>query len=100
MTRMCMRVLLVCFAYSALSQPADSAAAEDRITQFSSQIVIDHDRTLHVVETLDLLNEGGTFDSGLDRRLGIAPASPQRAKPTLYSSITATVDGQEVHVET
>jgi hypothetical protein len=71
------------------------AQTGDRVVPFSSQITIDRDRTLHVGEEFEIVNNSGVFDSGIHRRLRIKPAGPQRATEGSIESISARLDGHD-----
>jgi hypothetical protein len=70
-----------------------SAQTSDRILTFDCQITVDRDRTMHVAERFEIVNDTGVFDSGFHRRLWIKPANSQRVKAGSFQSIGARVDG-------
>jgi hypothetical protein len=76
------------------------AQTTDRISAFDSKITVDRDRTMHVQEKFEIANDSGLFDSGIHRRLGISPASAQRAKPGSYEIIGARIDGHDAVLHT
>ena len=76
------------------------AQTPDRILAFDSQITVDGNRTMHVAEKFEIVNDWGVFDSGFHRRLGIKPVNPQRMKVGSFQSVGAKVDGQDAVVRT
>src|ERR1700747_1489050 len=75
---------------------AGMAAAEtaDRILSIDSHITVDPNRTMHVQEKFEIVNDGA-FDSGFHRQRWIADASPNRWKPGSYESVTAKRAGRD-----
>ena len=67
----------------------------DRILTFGSQITIDRDRTMHVDEKFEVVNDSGVFDSGIYRRLWIKPIGPQRTNEGSFQSVSAKIDGRD-----
>jgi hypothetical protein len=76
------------------------AETPDRILAFNCRITVDRDRTLHVEERFEIINDSGVFDSGFHRRLWIKPVSPQRVKAGLFESVGAKVDGHDAVLRT
>jgi hypothetical protein len=72
----------------------------DRIWAFECEITVDRDRTMHVEELLEIVNDSGVFDSGFHRRLWIKPVNPQRVKAGSFESVRAKVDGHDAVVGT
>ncbi len=76
------------------------AQTPDRIRAFDCQITVDRDRTMHVEERFEIVNDKGVFDSGFHRRLWIKPVSPQRVRLGSFQSVRAKVDGHDVVLRT
>ena len=76
------------------------AQSTDRILAFECKITVDRDRTMHVEELFEIVNESGVFDSGFHRRLWIKPVNPQRVKAGSFESVGAKVDGHDAVVGT
>ena len=76
------------------------AQAPDRILAFDCQITVDRDRTMHVAERFEIVNDKGVFDSGFHRRLRIKPVNPQRVKVGSFQSVGAKVDGHDAVLRT
>jgi hypothetical protein len=72
----------------------------DRILTFDSKITVDRDRTMHVEERFEIVNDNGVFDSGFHRRLWIKPVNPQRLKAGSFESVSAKVDDHDAVVGT
>ena len=70
-----------------------NAQSTDHISVMDSKVKVDMDRTMHVQESFEIVNDTGFFDSGLHRLLRIKPAGPQRAKPGSFEVIAAKIDG-------
>lgn len=78
-----------------------SAQTPDRILVFDSRVNVDRDRTLHVEEKIEIVNDTGLFDRGIHRRLGIKPVvKPQRRKPGAFQAIRAKIDGHDALLQT
>lgn len=60
---------------------------------FDSKIKVDKDRTLHVQEQFEIVNDTGLFDSGFHRQLWIKGANSQRVKAGSFQLVEAKVDG-------
>jgi len=76
------------------------AQTTDRILAFECQITVDRDRTMHVEELFEIVNDSGLFDRGFHRRLWIKPVNPQRVKAGSFESVGAKVDGHDAVVGT
>jgi hypothetical protein len=76
------------------------AQSTDRILSFECKITVDRDRTMHVEELFEIVNDSGVFDSGFHRRLWIKPVNPQRVKVGSFESVGAKVDGHDAVVST
>jgi hypothetical protein len=76
------------------------AQTTDRILAFECKITVDRDRTMHVEELFEIVNDSGVFDSGFHRRLWIKPVNPQRVKAGSFESVGAKVDGHDAVVGT
>jgi hypothetical protein len=90
--------LLVCGTF--LCGGIATAQTPDRISAFDSKIAIDRDRTLHVAERFEIVNDKGVFDSGFHRRLWIKPVNRQRVKAGSFESVGAKVDGHDAPLRT
>ncbi len=77
-----------------------TAQTTDRILTFESQIIVDRDRTMHVAERFQIVNDTGVFDNGFHRRLWIKPVNPQRVKVGSFQSVGAKVDGHDADLRT
>jgi hypothetical protein len=77
-----------------------TAQTTDRILAFESQITVDRDRTMHVAERFQIVNDTGVFDRGFHRQLWIKPVNPQRVKVGSFQSVSAKVDGHDAVVRT
>src|SRR5437016_995619 len=77
-----------------------TAQTTDRILAFECQITVDRDRTMHVAERFQIVNDAGVFDSGFHRRLWIKPVNPQRVKVGSFQSVGAKVDGHDAVLRT
>ena len=71
------------------------AQSPDRIRTFDSQISVNRDRTIHVDEKFEIVNDTGVFDDGIHRQLRIKPVTPERRKAGSFQSVDAKVDGQD-----
>jgi hypothetical protein len=71
------------------------AQTTDRILAFECKITVNRDRTMHVEELFEIVNDSGVFDSGFHRRLWIKPVNPQRVKVGSFESVSAKVDGHD-----
>jgi hypothetical protein len=90
--------LFVCSTF--LCSGIARAQTPDRIWTFDCQITVDRDRTMHVEERFEIVNDNGVFDRGVHRRLWIKPVSPQRVKVGSFQSVAAKVDGHDVPLRT
>src|SRR5437879_4177488 len=66
----------------------------ERIQAFDSLINLDRDRTIHVTERIEIVNDNGYFDGGVHPQLRIKPASAERANAGSFDAFAAAIDGQ------
>lgn len=77
-----------------------TAQTTDRILDLESHITVDRDRTMHVAERFQIVNDTGVFDNGFHRRLWIKPVNSQRVKAGSFQSVGAKVDGHDAVLRT
>jgi hypothetical protein len=71
-----------------------AAQTTEQIQAFHSLIKVDRDRTIHVNERIEIINDNGFFDDGVHRRLQIKPASSERVKAGSFDGFAVVIDGQ------